>query len=92
MISFVPGSSLALGAADIKMVNDVAKAFEVNTYSIEEITTAIAATIAGRIASDGILSFVPIVGWAVKAGVAGAVTKAAGEIVIDYFKKRSPLK
>lgn len=30
------------------------------------------------------------VGWAIKAGVASAVTKAMGETMISYFKKRSP--
>ena len=73
------------------MVHDVAKAFEVQHYNIEEITTAIAATVAGKVTADGILSFVPVIGWAVKAGVAGTVTKAAGEYVIKYFKNRSAL-
>lgn len=91
-ISFVPGSSLVLGAADVKMVKDVAKAFEVIHYSVEEVITAIGATIAGRLASDGILSFVPVLGWAIKSVVAAGVTKAAGEIVIEYFRDRSPLR
>jgi uncharacterized protein (DUF697 family) len=91
VISFVPGSSLVLGAADVKMVNDVAKALEVVHFNVEEVITAIGATIAGRVASDGLLSFVPIVGWAIKSAVAAGVTKAAGEIVIEYFKSRSSL-
>lgn len=91
LIGLVPGSSLVLGAADIKMVHDVAKAYEVQHYNIEEITTAVAATIAGRFAADGLLSFIPVAGWIVKAGIAATVTQAAGRIVIEYFESRSDL-
>lgn len=90
-ISFLPGATLLLGGADIKMIRDVAASFEVRSYNVEEISAAIAATFAGRVAADGLLSFVPVVGWAVKAGVAASVTKGAGEIVIRYFRDRSAL-
>jgi len=92
LISFVPGTSLVLDACDLKMVHDVAKAFGVEDYNIDEITTAVAATAASKAASDGVLSFFPIIGWAAKAGLAGAMTKTVGEFVIKYFKTRSPLK
>jgi len=80
-----------LDACDLKIVHDVAKAFEVEDYNIDEISTAVAATFVSKTASDGILSFFPIIGWAAKAGLSGAITKTVGEFVIKYFKMRSPL-
>jgi uncharacterized protein (DUF697 family) len=92
LVGFAPGASLVLDAVDLKMVGDVAKTFAVDDYDIDEIATAVAASAASKAASDGILSFFPVFGWVAKAAISGAVTKAAGETVIQYFKARSPLK
>lgn len=92
LISFVPGTSLALDACDLKMIHDVSRAFEIEEYNIDETTTTVAGTLASNAAFDGVLSFIPFVGWAAKAGLSSAVTKTVGEFVIKFFKKRSPLK
>ncbi len=89
-IGWVPGSMLALAAADVKIVKDVAKAFGVEHYSVEEVTAAVGASVAGKIIAGEALSLFPGFGWAVKSGVAAAVTKTMGETMISYFKRRSP--
>ncbi len=91
-IGWVPGSMLMLAAADVKLVNDVAKAFGVQTYSIEEVTAAVGATITGKVVAGELLSFLPGLGWAIKSAVASGVTKAMGEAVLQYFKGRSPYR
>lgn len=89
-VGWVPGSMFALAAADLKIVKDIAKAFGVESYNIEEISAAVGATITGKIVAAEALSFIPVYGWAIKSGVAAAVTKTMGETMINYFKKRSP--
>ncbi|MBK8196562.1 MAG: hypothetical protein IPK76_26445 [Lewinellaceae bacterium] len=48
-------------------------------------------SILGGIVATEALSFIPIVGWAVKAGVLAVAKKKIGERVIEYFKERTPL-
>ena len=91
-IGWVPGSMFALTGADIRIVRDIANAFCVEQYSFEEVSAALGATVAGKVVAGEMLSLVPGFGWAVKAGVAAAVTKAMGETLISYFKERSPLE
>jgi uncharacterized protein (DUF697 family) len=83
---------LALAAADVKIVNDVAKAFGVTNFSIEEVTAAIGASVTGKVVAGELLSFFPGLGWIAKSAVAGSVTKAVGEIIVRYFKERSPYR
>ncbi len=91
-IGWVPGSMLALAAADAKIVNDVAKAFGVSNFSIEEVTAAIGASVTGKVVAGELLSFFPGLGWIAKSAVAGAVTRGVGEVIIRYFKERSPYR
>ena len=90
-ISWIPGSSLALGAADWNMISRVANSFEVHTYSKEGVLGVIGACLTGKMAAEA-LSFIPIFGWVAKAAIASGITKAMGEAVIAYFRERSPLK
>lgn len=89
-VSWIPGSSLALGAADYGMIRSVAQAFAVTSYSAEAVVGIMAASGTGLMASEA-LSFIPIAGWAVKAVVSGGIMKGMGEAVIRYFRERSPL-
>lgn len=90
-IGVVPGSTLFLAGADVKIIHDVAKAFEVETYTVEEVLAVIGASVAGKTAADVGLSMLPGIGWLIKGGIAAATTKAAGEIMIRYFKAKSGL-
>jgi uncharacterized protein (DUF697 family) len=91
---WVPGSSIVLGAGDIGMVIAVGRIFgftEINEKEAVAIFASLAGNRIGHYIADVGLSFIPGIGWAIKAGVAGGVTKAIGEGVIQYFKIRSPL-
>lgn len=91
-IGWVPGSMYLLSGVDAKLVNDIAKAFGVECYSTQELAAAVGASVTGKIVAGELLSLLPGWGWAVKSGVAAGVTKAAGEAIISYFKKRSPYR
>ena len=91
VVGIAPGSTFILAGADVKIVHDIAKAFEVESYTVEEVMTVIGASVAGKTAADAGLSWFPGVGWLIKGGVAAATTKTAGMIMINYFKKRSAL-
>lgn len=89
-VSWVPGSSYVLGAADYLMVKQVALAFDVEEYDTVAAIGPAAGGVLGRIAVEA-LSLVPVAGWLGKAIIAGTITKAIGESVIAYFRERSPL-
>lgn len=90
-IGWIPGSMFALMGVDAKLTNDVAKAFQVTSYSIEEVTASVGAAVTGKVIAGEALSLFPGLGWIAKSGVAGAVTKGVGETLIRYFRERSPL-
>ena len=74
------------------MVHDIAVCFGVHSYSAQTVLTLVGTNLTGHVAADTLLSLVPGIGWAIKSGIAASITKAAGEIIIDYFKKRSPYR
>jgi uncharacterized protein (DUF697 family) len=81
---------LALAAGDIELCREVAECFGVDHWSAESVTAAIGASVTGKVIAGEALSFIPVFGWAIKAGVAGGITKSVGEAIIAYFKSRSP--
>ncbi|GAB4009234.1 hypothetical protein GCM10028808_17190 [Spirosoma migulaei] len=89
-VSWIPGSSLALGFADFGMIRSVAQAFEVTDFNEEAVVASLGAGAAGRGAAEW-LSFIPGPGWIAKAVIAGGITKGLGEAVINYMKDRTPL-
>lgn len=96
--SFVPGSTIILTAAGLRMAAEIARCFEVDSYTVAELTSALAGKAAGTavaakavdLASE-VLIFVPILGPIIKAGVAAATTRAVGEVTISWMWARSPL-
>ncbi len=91
LTGWAPGSSLVLTGYDIAMIADVARCFDVTEFHAETIAASAAASAAGKLGSDSLLSWVPIVGWIAKAVVAATVTKALGEATITYMWNASPL-
>jgi len=89
-LGWVPGSMFALAAADVEICREVAKCFGVEHWSAESVSAAIGASVTGKIVAGEALSFIPVLGWAIKAGVAGGITKAVGEAIIAYFRSQSP--
>lgn len=90
-VGWMPGSSLLLGGIDIVLIKQVAAAFEVEDYSIEQVITTIGKRFAGKLLATELLSFIPGPGWAIKGGVAASVTGAAGALLVAYMKDKSPL-
>ena len=89
---WLPLSLLWQGGLDWKMISSIAQIFRI-TLS-EDDNKQIKATIATLVASKGIsegLVLVPGVGWIAKSAAAAISTKAVGEYIIYYCKKRSPL-
>ena len=88
---FIPGSSMAvLVAGNVKLHKDIAQCFGVDEWSTESLSAAVAASISTKMIAREALSFIPILGGAIKAVGAGAIAKAAGDVVVTYFKSRSP--
>ncbi len=88
LVGWIPGSTIFLAGADIKLVNDLARIFEVHGVSAEAVLAAVGASIVGQGASE-VLSAIPIAGWFIKGAVATGVTKSLGEAVTIYMKERS---
>jgi len=90
-VGWVPGSMLVLAGMDAKVVHDVARAFDVKSYSVEEVGAAIGASVTGKIVAGELLTLFPGLGWALKSVVAAGITKGLGEALIAYFRQRSGL-
>jgi uncharacterized protein (DUF697 family) len=90
-IGWVPGSMLVLAGMDAKVVHDVARAFEVPSYKVEEVAAAIGASVTGKIVAGELLTLFPGIGWLIKSAVAGAITKGLGESLIASFRDRTTL-
>lgn len=89
-IAWIPGSSVALTAGEVAMIAKVAECFAVTEYRTEAVLGAVGGAVAGQTASE-FLSFIPVVGWAVKSAIASGVVKTIGETVITYFRDCSSL-
>ena len=91
-VGWVPGSMFALAAGDVAICREVAACFGVEHWSAESVSAAIGASVTGKIVAGEALSLIPVFGWAVKSVVAGAITKAVGEAIIQYFRSQSPYR
>jgi uncharacterized protein (DUF697 family) len=91
-VGWVPGSMFALAAADVEICREVADCFGIKHWRAESVSASIGASLAGKVVAGELLSFIPVFGWAIKAGVAGSLTKLVGEAIIKYFKGQSPYR
>jgi uncharacterized protein (DUF697 family) len=91
LVGWIPASTVLLAGADIKLVNDLARIFQVQGVSAESVLAAVGASIVGQGASE-FLSAIPVAGWIIKGAVATGVTKSLGEAVIIYMRQRTPLR
>ena len=86
---FIPGADLpALALNQIRMVLRLAAAHgvEIDRERAPELAAILGASFGLRAVAREALDFVPVLGWAVKGGVAYAGTKALGEAAIRYFE------
>lgn len=93
LTGWIPGAALALTAADMVMIRQVAAAFGIARFDEEAVKghlRGLAASGFGAVAAE-LVGTVPVVGWIMKSGTLGVKAKALGQAVIDYFRERSPL-
>jgi len=86
---FVPGADLpALTLNQIRMVLRLAAAHghEIDRERALDLVAVLGAGLGLRAVARELLDFVPVLGWAVKGGVAYAGTRALGEAAIRYFE------
>ena len=90
---WIPGASLALTAADMVMIRQVADAFGVEAFdedSLKAHVGGVLGSVTGAVAAEAI-GVVPIIGWAVKAVTLHVKAETIGKAVIDYYQKHSTL-
>lgn len=95
LLGWIPGSTLMLTAADTAMIHQVATAYEVSAFDMDNLTSTLTGAIASAIAGGFIteaIGFVPVVGWAIKSAAMAAKAKLIGDTLQSYFRERSPLK
>jgi uncharacterized protein (DUF697 family) len=94
VVVFVPGADLPiLTVNQIRLVLRIADAygFEIDRERIPEVLAVIGSAFGLRALARKSIGLVPLVGWAVKGGIAYAGTRALGEAAIRYFEKRAPV-
>ena len=94
LTGWVPGSSFFLTAADLAMIYQVARAFEVKDFDTENVTFIARQALVGggtaKVVAEAI-GFIPIAGWAAKSATMAAKAHLVGYSVINYFRVRSKL-
>lgn len=91
---FVPGADLpALTVNQIRLVLRIADAygFEIDANRLPEVLTVIGSAVGFRSLTRRTLGHIPVVGWAVRGGVAYVGTRALGEAAVRYFERRAPV-
>lgn len=91
--AIIPGATTAaLFALEGTMVYHIGRIYKGDNFTKEEASAlAKAAGFAGtvglgvKLAMEG-LNFFPVIGWAIKGGIAGGVLKSLGEVIIKYFE------
>lgn len=95
LTGWIPGSSFFLTAADTAMIHQVASAYGVSAFDMQNVQSvlggAVASAIAGGVISE-VVGLIPVVGWAIKSAAMAAKAKVIGEEVIKYFRERSTLE
>lgn len=94
LTGWIPGSAFFLTAADTAMINQVAAAYEVEAFDMDNLLSvlggAVASAIAGGIITE-VVGLIPIVGWAIKSAAMAAKANIIGNEVINYFRDRTQL-
>jgi len=91
---FLPGADLpVLTLNQIRLLMRIADAygFELDRKRIPEVLGVIGGGLGLRAVARSLLGLVPVAGWAVKAGIAYAGTRAFGEAARRYFETRAPV-
>ena len=94
LTGWIPGSAFFLTAADTAMIHQVAGAYGISAFDMDNLMAvlgrAVASAIAGGIITE-VVGLIPLVGWAVKSAAMAAKAKVIGDEVIRYFRDRCDL-
>lgn len=94
LTGWIPGSAFFLTAADTAMIHQVAGAYGISAFDMDNLSgvigRAVASAIAGGLITE-VVGLIPVVGWAVKSAAMAAKAKVIGDEVIRYFRERSEL-
>ncbi|MCY3781617.1 MAG: hypothetical protein OXG78_14985 [Chloroflexi bacterium] len=94
LTGWIPGSAFFLTAADTAMIHQVASAYGISAFDMDNLSgvigRAVASAIAGGLITE-VVGLIPVVGWAVKSAAMAAKAKVIGGEVIRYFRERSHL-
>lgn len=94
VVVFIPGADLPiLTLNQIRMVLRIADAhgFEIDRDRLPEVLAVMASGLGFRALARRSVGFVPVIGWAIKGGVAYVGTRALGEAAVRYFERRAPV-
>lgn len=91
--AIIPGATTAaLYTLETTMVLHIGRIYKGNDFSREDAVAIVGAAgfmgtvgLGAKLAMEG-LTFFPVVGWAIKGGIAGSVVKTLGELIIQYFE------
>ena len=88
----IPGTSLAITAAELKLVIDIAKAYgeSLNDGEALKVIALAGAKNVGVKAVGEAAAFVPIIGWLARPALFAASVKTVGDAVIAHFESRFP--
>jgi uncharacterized protein (DUF697 family) len=85
------GATAALFTLETTMVLHIGRIYRGAHFSKEDAVAVVGAAgfmgtvgLGSKVAIEG-LTFFPVIGWAIKGGIAGSVIKALGEGIIKYF-------
>ena len=94
LTGWIPGSAFFLTAADTAMIHQVASAYGISAFDMNNLLSvlggAVASAVAGGVITE-VVGIIPIVGWAVKSAAMATKAKVIGDEVIRYFRERSDL-
>ena len=90
LVLFIPGADMPLMTLNqAKMLLQIAAAYgePMNAARVKELAAIVAGGFACRSVARQVAGAVPAIGWAVKAGVGYAGTKAMGLAAVEYFER-----
>ena len=90
---WIPGATIALGAADMVMIRQVGDVFGIPAFDEDALKTHLGGVLGaavGAVAAEAI-GVIPLIGPVIKSVTMHAKAETIGKAVIDYFRQRSPL-
>lgn len=92
-VAIIPGATTAaLFTLETTMVLHIGRIYRGQQFSKEDAVAVVGAAgfmgtvgLGAKVAMEG-LNFFPVIGWAIKGGIAGSIIKTLGELIIKYFE------